>query len=326
MKLFADMIRPIREPVRTESVAMGLVVLLLLYACACSGSQSTLTELVPADSCAVVVIDWSTVRTDSNLKRAFNGEQLESVLQQLALDSSSVKRIAIFSAMNSHAKAGMLMRGALNKQSQIAALKARGWREENNSGHQLFAKDRNYVAFPQGNTLFAGTREAALAVFQALNNRKESLTSSHSYKKLLEGMTTRSNPVTAFLIIPQGTLDMADAALEATSFALSLFDLGGVGELLKHLNVASGFGLSLSRQTDQMYPVEMCVLMRDEKTAAFISGSLNLMKSFSGGAAANARDPQTMQALRDLSITRRGEVLSVKLKVPQTALLPPNGR
>ena len=139
-------------------------------------------------------------------------------------------------------------------------------------------------------------------------------------------MTTQNNPVRAFLVIPQGTLDMADAALEATSFALSLFDLGGIGQLLKQMNVASGFGLGLGLGTDHLYPVEMCVLMRDEKAAAFISGSLNLLKSFSGAATTNARDAQAMQTLRDLSITRRGEVLSLKLNVPQTALLPPSGR
>ena len=60
-------------------------------------------------------------------------------------------------------------------------------------------------------------------------------------KKINAGMTARNAPITAFLLIPQGTLDMADAALEATSLALSLFDLGGIGALLKQMNIASGF-------------------------------------------------------------------------------------
>ena len=66
--------------------------------------------------------------------------------------------------------------------------------------------------------------------------------------------------------------------------------------------------------------------MRDEKAAAFISDSLNLLKSFSGAAATNMRDADAMQSLRDLSVSRRGEVLSLKLKVPKAALLRPNGR
>ena len=220
----------------------------------------------------------------------------------------------------------MLLHVPFNKQGQISALKKRGWREETAAGNQLLVKGNDYIAAPQVNTLFAGTRDGALAVFQALNDRRLSFSSSASYKKLLEGMTTRGNPVRAFLVIPEGTLDIADAALEATSFALSLFDLGGVGALLKQLNVASGFGLSLGRGADQMFPVEMCVLMRDEKAAAFISDSLNLLKSFSGAAATNMRDADAMQSLQDLSVSRRGEVLSLKLKVPKAALLRPNGR
>jgi hypothetical protein len=325
LKSVAYMSRHHRQA-RIDIVVMMGLFLLLLCLCTCSGNQSTLIDLVPSDSCALVVIDWSTVRADRDLKRAFNGDQLELVLQQLGLDSSAVKSIAIFSAMNSHAKAGMLVRGPLNRRSEISALKTSGWHEEADNGHQLFVKGRDYVALPQGNTFFAGTREGALAVFQTLNDRRLSFSSSTSYKKILAGMTTQNNPIRAFLVIPQGTLDMADAALEATSFALSLFDLGGIGLLLKQINVASGFGLGLGLGTDHVYPVEMCVLMRDEKAAAFISGSLNLLKSFSGAAATNARDEQAIQTLRDLSITRRGEVLSLKLKVPQTALSPPSGR
>jgi hypothetical protein len=320
------MIAYTKQPARIDIVAMMGVVVLLLVVSACSGNQSTLIDLVPADSCALVVIDWPTVRADSSLKQAFNGDQLEAILQELGIDSGAVKNIAIFSAIDSHSKAGMLLRVPFNKRDQISALKKRGWREETAAGEQLLFKGKDYIAAPQANTLFAGTRDGALAVFQALNDRRLSFSSSASYKKILEGMTTRDYPVRAFLVIPQGTLDIADAALEATSFALSLFDLGGVGALLKQLNVASGFGLSLGRGADQMFPVEMCVLMRDEKAAAFISGSLNLLKSFSGAAATNMRDTDAMQSLRDLSVSRRGEVLSLKLKVPKAALLRPNGR
>ena len=119
---------------------------------------------------------------------------------------------------------------------------------------------------------------------------------------------------------------MADAALEATSLALSLFDLGGVGALLKQMNVASGFGVTFGHRVNDMYPVEMCVQMRDEKAAALISGSLNLMKGFSAMASTNNRDEQALQALHNMSITRVREVLSIRMTVPQTVLLPPDGR
>jgi hypothetical protein len=283
-------------------------------------------DLVPFDSCAVVVVDWAAVRNDSDLKRLFNGDQFEAVLQRLALDSSSVGTLVIFSAMNTQAKAGMLLRGSFDKQKQISTLKTRGWREESVDGHKVYVNGNDYAAIPQSNILFAGTREAAAAVFRALNNSRESFGSSSSYKKISAGMTTRSNPVKAFLVIPDGTLDMADAALKATSVVLSLFDLGGIGALLKQINIASGFGLNIGHGSNQSYPVEMCVLMRDEKAAALVNGSLNLMKGLSTMASTNKRDEQALQALHSMTITRVREVLAIRMTVPQAALFPPNAR
>lgn len=293
---------------------------------ACSRYESSIIDLVPSDSCAVVVVNWTAVQADADLARFFKGDQFAAVLQRLALDSSSLKSMVVFSAMNTRSKAGMLLRGSLDKQSQISALKARGWREESLEGRKVLVNGEDYAAFPQSNTLFAGTREAAVAVFQTLNNSRGSFGSSSSYKKISAGMTARNSPVRAFLVIPEGTLDVANAALEATSLALSLFDLGGVGALLKQINIASGFGLNIEPGSNQSYPVEMRILMRDEKAAAVVNGSLNLMKGLSTMASTNNRDAQALQALHSMSITRVREVLSIKMTVPQAALFPPSAR
>jgi len=119
---------------------------------------------------------------------------------------------------------------------------------------------------------------------------------------------------------------MADAALTASSVALSLFQLGGIGQLLKAVNVARGFGLSLDHGTHDEYPAELCVLMRDEEAAAFVNGSLNAMKTISELAATDKRDLEGLRALQKMRVDRRGEVLRLNMEIPATALLPPNGR
>src|SRR3989442_1445442 len=164
---------------------------------ACSGYESSIIDLVPFDSCAVVVVDWSAVRNDNDLKRLFKGDQFEAVLQRLALDRSSVKTLVVFSAMNTQVKAGMLLRGPFDKQKQISALKARGWREESVDGHKVYVNGNDYAAMPQSNILFAGTREAAAGVFRTLTNSRESFSSSSSYKKISSGMSARNNPIKA---------------------------------------------------------------------------------------------------------------------------------
>jgi hypothetical protein len=300
--------------------------LLLSSFLACSRQDSSVIDLVPSDSCAVLVVEWSTLRNDNDLKRLFKGEQFEVVLEHLGVDSSAVKTLVVFSAMNSRAKAGMLVRGSFDMQKQIASLKTRGWLATSVAGHKVYVKGNDYAAMPQNNILFAGTLEAATAVLNNLHNTRDSFSASSPYKKINAGLTTRNEPIKAFLVIPQGTLDMADAALEATSVALSLFDLGGIGALLKQINFASGFGLTLGHGSNQMYPVEMCVLMRDEKAAALVTGSLSLMKGFSTMASTSNRDEPALDALHNMSITRVREVLAIKMTVPQAALFPPNTR
>lgn len=297
--------------------------LLLLSMCACSRRQSAVLDLVPADSCAVVIIDWSTVRNDNDLKRLFKGDRLELILQQLALKSAVVKTAVVFSGINTQATAGLLLHGSFNSKEEITALKARGWQEQRVDKQTVYTNGKDYVALPQTGTILAGSREAAAAVFRALADPRQRFSSSSPYKQIAAGLTTRTSPIRAFLVIPQGSLDMADAALAATSLALSLFNMGGVGSLLKEINIARGFGLDLGRGIDQTYPVEMCVLMRDEQGAAVVSGSLNLMKRLSAMAVNNHRDEQAFQALQNVSVTRVKEVLSIKMTVPQAVLVPP---
>ncbi|HEX5702267.1 MAG TPA: hypothetical protein VFX97_03510 [Pyrinomonadaceae bacterium] len=297
--------------------------LLLLSMCACSRRQSSVLDLVPIDSCAVVIIDWATVRNDNDLKQLFKGDQFEGILQQLVLSSEEVKTAVVFSGINTQATAGLLVHGSFNRKQEIASLKGRGWQEQRVDGHPVYTNGKDYVALPQTGTVFAGSREAAAAVFRALGDSQQRFISSSPYKQIAAGMTARNSSVRAFLVIPQGSLDMADAALTATSLALSLFDLGGVGSLLKQINVARGFGLNLSRGTNQEYPAEMCVLMRDEQAAAVVTGSLNLMKRFSTLAATNNRDEQALRALQNVSVTRVKEVLSIKMTVPRAVLVPP---
>ena len=273
-----------------------------------------------------MTIDWSSLRADAELRRLMKGDEFEALLRHLQVDSESVNTLTIFSSIDGRTSSGLLLRGSFDRKEIATGLKASGWREESLEGHKVYVKATDYVAMPENNTLFAGTRAGAVGVFRAAEDSKESVVASNAYKKVNAALTTKSQPLKAFLLIPQGTLDMADAALTATSFALSLFNLGGVGELLKAVNVARGFGVSVAGGTHEKYPVELCVLMRDEDSARFVSGSLNAMKTISELASSDVREQESLRALRDMTIVRRQEVLAVKMEIPGRALFPPASR
>lgn len=266
------------------------------------------------------------MRNDDDLRRLINAKEIDDLLQRLQINKESIRTIVVFSGMDSKTISGLLLRGSFNRKQVVAELKSNGWNEDSLDGDKVYVHASDYIALLSNNTLFAGTREAALAVFRAQENSQESILTSPSYKKINLGMSTDRKPVKAFLLIPQGTLDMADAALTATSVALSFFNLGGIGQLLKAVNVARGFAFTLDHGNYNRYPVELCVLMRDEDAAVFVSGSLNAMKELSELAAFDARDQQAIREFRKMTITRSEEVLAVKMEMPGNALFPPATR
>jgi hypothetical protein len=300
-----------------------MVTLVLLIVSCCTTRESSLFRLVPAESCAIMSIDWSSIRDDSEMRRVIQGDQFAALLRELHVDSESVNTVAVFSALDAQTMSGLLLRGSFDSKEIAGELKDSGWKENSLEGHKVYVKAADYVAMPSTKTIFAGTREGALAVFRAADSTKESVVSSDAYKKINSSISASRTPVKAFLLIPQGTLDMADAALTATSVALSLFNLGGIGQLLQAVNVARGFGFSLDQGKGEMYPVELCVLMRDEEAAVFVSGSLNALKTISELAATDNRDREQLRAIRQMSIVRKQEVLAVKMEIPGAALFPP---
>ena len=269
-------------------------------------------------------VDWSSLNEDSELRRVIKGDHFDAMLRELGLDSESVKTMVVFSALDGQAMSGLLLRGSFDSEKIARGLKKSGWKEDSLGRNKVYVKAADYVAMPSGKTLFAGTRDGALGVFRAADNSKESIVASEAYRKINAVISKNPTPVKALLLIPQGTLDMAEAALTATSFALSLFNLGGIGQLLESVNVARGFGFSLDQSTGEVYPVELCVLMRDEQSAVFVSGSLNALKTVSELAATDIRDREQLRAIREMRIVRTEEVLAVKMEISGAALFPPS--
>ena len=271
-----------------------------------------------------MTLDWSSLRSDSDLRRLIKGAEFEKSLKRIGINSDFVDSVVVFSSLDSRTTSGLLLRGSFNRKQVIADLKQSGWKEDLLENNKVYFNGADCIVPLGRNTLFAGTRGGALAVFRAQESVRESIVASPAFKKINDGTSINGKPVRAFLLIPQGTLDMADAALTASSVALSLFQLGGIGQLLKTVNVARGFGLSLDHSQYNSYPAELSVLMRNEEAAVFVSGSLNTMKAISELAATDKRDLEEFRALQKMRVDRRAEVLRLNMEIPATALLPPS--
>ena len=81
---------------------------------ACGRQEFSLLYLVPHESCAVVIIDWPSVRSNNDLETLVKGAEIEAVLKRLGVQSASLKSVVVFSSMDPRTNHGLLMRGSLD--------------------------------------------------------------------------------------------------------------------------------------------------------------------------------------------------------------------
>src|SRR6476646_10163901 len=104
---------------------------------ACSGRESSLMRLVPADSCAVMTLDWSSLRHDPDLRRVIKGDAFETLLGRLGINGDSVDTVVVFSSIDGHTTSGLLLSGPFNRKKVLADLKQSGWKENSLQDHTV---------------------------------------------------------------------------------------------------------------------------------------------------------------------------------------------
>lgn len=287
----------------------------------CHRSENTLLDFIPADSAAILLVNWTSVKNDNGLRAMIKADGIESQLRRFGIESASVSEFAVFGAANS--RAALLLHGSFDRRKVAEHLKSDGWSESTDDGRKIYTQGADFLSLPADGILAAGTREGVIAVLQSAKNSRENIQSVPSFKKIKTAMNGGKSPLTAFLIAPEGTLETADAALSLTAGAMSFFGWGELGGLLKKLNVASGAGFTVAHgSSSQKYAVNLCVLMRDEQAAMLAAGALNVMKNLSASVG-NAVDKENLQTF---SITRQEKAVSIKMEMPREALMPPKAQ
>ena len=304
------------------AVYFAICGLILLAGNGCVHRQNSLLDFVPADSAAIVIIKWSAVRKDAEMKSMLKTDGFESQMRRVGIESEQVSEIVVFGA--SENRGGLLFRGKFDRRKIVENLKSGGWSETVEDKRKIYANQDDYAAFPADGIMAAGTREGIAAISEAMNDPKKNIQSVNSYKKIKASLESEKSPLTAYLIAPQETLDTADAALTITAGAMSLLGWGTIGEILKKLNVAEAAGFTIAHgSANQKYAVNLCVLMRDEKTASFAAGTLNLMKSFSSTVATESDEKENLQKF---NVSRQEKAILLKMEMPRDALMPPDAK
>lgn len=312
---------PARSRVRRQPLALSLcaavALLSALGAAACSGWRGPRSsfELVPADSFAAVAIDWRVVGRDTELKRVLKTGAVESLLRRLGLGGEETQELTVFSDPQNPQGGGLIVRGSYHPRDVLARLKGEGWAESAPGSRKIYTNGGDRCAALGESSIVCGSEGAVEGAFAAERDPRKSFAANPVARKMIDRLRRGRAPIVIVAAFPTQAQDMAAAALQVTSAALTFANLGALGGLLEKIGTARGFGCSLSRSGAAL-PVEMVADMRDEQAAGFVSGALNIMQKLALAApraGASQADLEQLRAIQSMSVNREGEVLSIKL-------------
>jgi hypothetical protein len=302
----------------TRHLLAGSLFVLALASCSGSNSQRYLLSYVPSSSYAVLAVNWKAVSKDPDLKRISKGAEVEKLFGQLGIDESTVNEFAVFGEPggSSQASAGLIAKGTFNSSAIVKNLLSRGWREQDLEGRRVYVNpaDGSWLTTFDKNLFVLGTQLVVSEAIGARAKPQQRFTSNPAYKTLSAHFEAKQYPIVMMVAFPQGSQDMANAAMQISSTVLDLAGVGPLGELLSKIGYAKGLGCAISRRGDE-FPVAVSAVMKDEESAKFVSGALNLLRGLGGMVSKNyaQSDPDTTRAIQTMSVERNREVISVKM-------------
>lgn len=306
------------HPHKVALFAAG-VSLLFVGSCSKSNSQRALLDYVPSSSYAVLAVDWKTVSKDPDLKRISKGADIEKMFTQLGVDGEMVKEFAVFGEPGGAAAAsnGLIAKGSFDSAEIVDELKRRGWAEEVFQGKRIHVnpEDNSWLTTFDKNLFILGTASGVKAAIGAKAKSENRFTSNPAYRTLSARFERKQYPILMMLAVPQASQDMANAAVQLTSTVMDLAGVGPLGDLLNKIGYARGLGCAISHKEDS-FPVAVSAVMKDEESAEFVSGALNLLKNLGGMVNKNyasKTDPDAARALQSMSVERSRNVVSVKM-------------
>jgi len=296
-----------------------------LASCSGSGSQRTLLGYVPSSSYAVLAVNWKTVSRDPDLKRICKGAEIEKLFAELGL-GETVTEFAVYGDPGGLAQAsnGIVVKGSFNANETVKELKRRGWTEQGVEGRRIYVnpKDASWLTPFDRNVFVLGTESAVRDAIGASGRSESRFTSRAAYKVLSSHFVEKQHPILMMVVLPQASQDLANVAVQLTSTAMDLAGVGPLGDLLSKIGTPQGLACGISHR-DELFPVAVSAVMKDEESAKLVSGALNLLKSLGGMAShnyANQTNDDATRAIRTMSIDRNREVVFIKMAMSRRDL------
>jgi hypothetical protein len=305
--------------------------LVLCVLCACGNEAAAQRvgsplALVPSNSIVVIKLNWKTIQRDEQLRRVVIGNEFERLLRQWSLDSNEVTECAIFSDLKSSSAAitGMILSGTYNSREVISRLKGLGWKGYSYRARTVYSNevDGSHLASLKSGLLIVGTKASVESVIEVEAKPRAGLMLKQPLRTIFTSLGADRQPLSFMMALPEMYQDMADIAFKVGTTVINLAGLSPLGTILDKIGLARALGFSISRE-GHSFPTQIVALMKDESAAGLVSGTLNLLKSLPlmvSNSRTSPRDSEAMEALRGASVGRKGALLSIKFRMPESIM------
>lgn len=281
--------------------------------------------LVPRTAVAVSKINWTFVRRDDRFRAMLNADLLDRALSQLKINGSDVSEVVVFSGINISPTGvvGGIFCGSFDLPAVSSALKSQDASEQMYRGQTIYCNqaDRSCATILGSGVLVVGSQKAVEGVIEVAWNPRTSLTSRPPFSSLLRRFVAGRQPISFAMALPLEYQMVAEVGAKVVAAVFNLSGLGPLGFVIDTIGFPQAIGFALTRKGNT-FPTELIARMKDESSAALISGTLNLAQAINLDMLSN-RMPQTdREMLKNMSLTRNGSLLSISMILREQDLPP----
>lgn len=273
-------------------------------------------SLVPPTAVAVVKLNWKVVQQDERFRAMLNADQLDRLLEQLKISGRDISEVVVFSGIDSSLSGvmGGIFRGSYSIPVVTAQLRSQNLTEQIYKRRTVYLNrtDKSYLTILRSGMLVVGSQKGVEGVIDVEDNPRTGLVLRRPFTSLLAKFVTSRQPISFMMGLPLEYRVLADVGAKVVSNLLSLSGVGSLGYVIEKIGFPDVIGFSIGRKGGT-FPVQLLAQMKDDTSAALISGSLNLMQSLSSNLTSDQMSAADREMLKSLEVTRDDALLSIKL-------------
>lgn len=301
------------------ALLVRLSICLLVFACFASvatAQRGSAVALVPQRAVAIAKLNWKLVRNDAEFRSMLNANQLDRTLNDLNINGSQISEIVIFSGINTSPSGlvGGIFDGSYDVAAVKASLESRSFRKRNYLGRVLYCNDADgsCTSLLRSGRLLVGTQQAVESAIDVEANPRSALTLRKPFTTMLRKFVHGRQPISFAMALPLEYQMVGEVAVKVVAALFDFSGLGPLGFVIEKIGLPQAVGFAITRRGNN-FPVELTAKMKDEQSAALISGMFNLAQSLGLEVFASRMSAADRYRLKNVFFVRQRTVLQVNM-------------